>query len=552
MSTVSGGYLFGQALAKEGIEKAFVLCGNSVMPVFYGMRAVGIEIIDVRHECAGVYAAMAYARATGKPAVVVTTSGPGVLNAIPGIAEAMEAGVPVLHIGGAVDANARDSGPLQDMPTLNNMEAHTKWARKITSTARIPEYVSMALRQAMGATPGPVYLEVPKDLALAEMEESEVVFPTKPRTTALPFGDPALIDKAAELLANAERPALVIDDVARFSIGDHATDIAALSDHLKMPLTVTGSACRGLFGDELANPLLRRSYDGLQFAAQADVVVTMGCKFDWRISQGRMMPRTGKVIQVHTDVGRIGYNVPADIGIVAGAGPVGSQLLAAVREKKPEATASSWATVAPNTVAALPEAYHTEGIPIHPARCAGEAMRFIEEEARDWNIVIDGGDAIVWSSQAARVTRPGQLHGDSNASGVIGAGSGHALGAWVASRKPVLWYTGDGSFGFFPMELETMARVGVPVVCVISNDSAWGMIKSMQAKAAPAEIEANGQCATELSNMRAYEKMAAIWGGHGEIVTDPAEIVPAIRRAAATGKPSIINVEVDKTVSLVF
>jgi thiamine pyrophosphate-dependent acetolactate synthase large subunit-like protein len=124
-------------------------------------------------------------------------------------------------------------------------------------------------------------------------------------------------------------------------------------------------------------------------------------------------------------------------------------------------------------------------------------------------------------------------------------GPAHTIGAWVTNRKPVLWYTGDGSFGFYAMEMDTMARLGIPVVCVISNDSAWGMIKLEQRYTWEKEVEERGQCNTELHPMRAYEKMCAMWDGHGEVVTDPEEIVPAIKRAAANGKPSIINVEVD-------
>jgi acetolactate synthase-1/2/3 large subunit len=146
---------------------------------------------------------------------------------------------------------------------------------------------------------------------------------------------------------------------------------------------------------------------------------------------------------------------------------------------------------------------------------------------------------------ASRAIRPGQIHG-SGPNGTIGTGPALAVGAWAANRKPVLWYTGDGSFGFYPMELDTMARLGIPVVCVISNDSAWGMIRLEQRWVRPEEVERNGQCNVELHHMRAYEKMAAMWEGYGEMVTDPAEIVPAIKRAVANGKPSIINVEVDK------
>ena len=147
--------------------------------------------------------------------------------------------------------------------------------------------------------------------------------------------------------------------------------------------------------------------------------------------------------------------------------------------------------------------------------------------------------------RASKATRPGQIHG-SGPNGTIGTGSCLTVGAWTANRKPVLWYTGDGSFGFYPMELDTMERLGIPVVCVISNDSAWGMIRLEQRWVRPEEIKEKGQANTELHHMRAYEKIVSMWDGHGEMVTDPEEIVPAIKRAVANGKPSIINVEIDK------
>jgi thiamine pyrophosphate-dependent acetolactate synthase large subunit-like protein len=539
MSQIMGGALFGRALANEGIQKGFVLCGGHIMPILYGMRQAGIEIIDVRHEASAVYAAIAYTRATGKPAVVVTTAGPGVINTTPGMMEALELGVPVLHVGGAVVVNGRDAGPLQDVSTLNLMEVCSKWARKITSTARIPEYVSLALRQATDMIPGPVYLEVPADLPLVKLEESQVKWPVKARTTAIPFGDPALIDEAAGLLANAERPAAIIADGAIFSIGDHAADVSALAEHLKMPVAVASSPCRGLFGDEMNHPLLR-TYGLLG----ADVVLAMGCRFDYRLGMGQGVRADAKVIQVHTDMRQIGFNLRADIGIVGGTGPVASQLLAAVKGKRAEPVETSWMGQPVSGPAGLPEEYRTEGIPIHPARCAGEVAKFLAEDGKDWNLVVDGGEAGVWMSMAVTASRPGQIYGGS-AIGMIGTGPANTIGAWVTNHKPVLWYTGDGSFGFYAMEMDTMARLGIPVVCVISNDSAWGMIRLEQKYTWEKEVEERGQCNTELYPMRAYEKVSAMWDGYGAVVTDPEEIIPAIKRAVANGKPSIINVEVD-------
>lgn len=544
MAMVDGGALVGKALANEGVDKAFVLCGGHIMPIFYGMRNAGIEIIDMRHECSAIYAAIAYMRASGKAAVVVTTAGPGVGNTPAGMNEAESMGIPLLHIGGAVAMTKRDAGDLQDMETLNLMESCSKWARKITLTERIPEYISMAYRQALSTPTGPVYLEIPTDLLFAQVEEAKTVFPVNSRTSAIPYGDPSLIDKAADMLLKAQRPILLFDDGARYSMGDCAGAIAELSDYLKIPVSMFGTLCRGLFGDEYTNPFLKPN---IMAMAMTDLVVSMGVRFDWRYGFGSFIPANAKVIQIHTDARQIGYNRPADLGIVSGTGPAAKQLLAAVKARQKKTVDRSWIGVEDSKggTALLGNEYRAEGIPMHPARCAGEVCRFLEEEGRDWNIICDGGEAAVWIGFAATASRPGQIH-VTGPNGTIGTGPGLVVGAWAANRKPVIWYTGDGSFGFYAMEMDTMAKQGIPVVCVISNDSAWGMIRLTECALKPDEIKTKGHCNVELCHMRAYEKMSAMWDGYGECVKDPDQIVPAIRRAVANGKPSIINVEVDK------
>jgi len=540
MAMIDGGDLFGRALANEGIEKAFVLCGGHIMPIFYGMRNAGIEIIDVRHECAAVYAAIAYTRASGKMAVVVTTAGPGVGNTPAGMMEAASLNIPLLQIGGAVAMSKRDAGDLQDMETLALMESCSKWAKKITSTARIPEYVSMAMRHAQDSNPGPVYLEIPTDLVFAKVDEERINFPQNYKATAIPGGDPALIEEVASLLASAERPAMIIDDGARASIGNDADAIAELSDFLKMPVGINGSSCRGLLGSEMDNTLLSTNA-----TYAADVVITLGCKFDFRMGMGAGIPKDAKVIQVHTDMTQIGFNLRADLGVVGGAGPVAKQVLESIKSKRNPKADDSWIGKPPPAgTARLPAAYSDIKTPSHPARAAGDVARFLEQDAPDWDIIVDGGEASVWMGGAATVTRPGQIH-TTGANGTIGTGPCMVVGTWVANQKPVLWFTGDGSFGFYPMEMETMARLGIPVVCVISNNSGWGMISMAEKYVRPKEIEEKGYCNVTFPHMLAYEKMAEMWGGHGEKVTDPEEILPAIRRAAATGKVSIINVEVD-------
>ncbi len=545
MGKVDGGYLLGKALGAQGVEKAFVLCGGHIMPIFYGMRQAGIEIIDLRHECAAVYAASAYAQVSGKPGVVVTTAGPGVGNTAAGMMEADSLGVPLIQIGGAVAMNQRDAGALQDMDTLNLMETVSRWARKVTNPARIPEYVAAAFRESTGNRPGPVYLEIPTDLLSNQLQEEEVPFPRGALEEAIPFGDPALVDAAAKLLAGAERPVILVDDGARFSLGDHAASVRGLSDFLQMPVGVGGRQCRGMFGDEGENPQLRT----MAAAARADVVLTLGCRFDFRLGFGRMIPPDAKVIQVHTDTGQIGFNLGADIGIVGGAGPVAAQLLEVLERIREPRTDGAWleqaAQIGRFAGSSQTEAASADGSPVHPGRCAAEVARFIEEDAKDWTVVCDGGEAGVWMGGAAVAHRPGQILG-TGPNGTIGTGPCLAIGAWAANGKPVLWYTGDGSFGFYAMEMDTMDRLGIPVVCVMSNDSAWGMIRLTEKYVRPDEISERGHANVDLHPMRAYERMVSMWDGHGEQVTEPGEIVPAIRRAAANGKPSLVNVQVDQ------
>jgi len=540
MSKRDGGALVGEALASHGIEKAFALCGGHIMPALYGMRSAGIEIVDVRHECSALFAAIAYTRATGKVAAVLTTAGPGVGNTATGMMEAASMSIPVLHIGGAVAMAMRDAGDLQDMSTLTLMESVSKWARKLSVVERIPEYVSMAFRHATDASPGPVYLEIPTDLLFAKVDETRLKPVVSAATRALPAGDSNRIEEAAALLVNAKRPAMLFDDGACASIGDHASAVTELSDHLKMPIGIAGYGCRGAFGDESQNRLLRTNAIG-----GADVVLALGCRFDFRLGSGRFLPKDAKIIQVHTDTTQIGFNVRADVGIAGGAGPVARQLLDAVRGRTGPVAGDSWAgPAAATTTESLPADFHDAKRPIHPARCAGEVAKFLEAKGRDWSLVIDGGEASVWMGGAATAYGPGRLHA-TGPNGTIGTGPGLVIGAWAARRKPVLWYTGDGSFGFYAMEMDTMARLGIPVVCVISNDSGWGMISLVEKYVRPDEIEQRGSCNTDLHRMRAYEKMAEMWDGYGEQVHDPDEILPAIEHAAANGRPSIVNVEVD-------
>jgi acetolactate synthase-1/2/3 large subunit len=545
MAQVNGGRLFARALKKEGVEQIFVLSGGHIMPIFYGCRAEGIKVIDVRHEMAAGYAADAYARVSGKAGVLVTTAGPGILDTITAMGEALAQGVPVIHIGGGAPQGESETGPLQgQIDTVKVLSTVTKWSRRIYDTHRIPEYVSMAFRHAYNATPGPVYLECATDVLKTMVEEDDIYYPELYRTEAQPFGDPALIEQAADLLIQAKSPVMILGDAARFT-AQYPEAIGELVDYLKIPV-MSQVMCRGLFADE-DNPMFK--IGGASLPA-ADVVLMLSVNNDYRVGKARppLFNPQAKLIQVNPDASRIGYNAPAHIGIVGGATGVVKQILEVVKSKTAKKEDLSWVQKAGQMAqaAAQPyvEGFTSQELPMNPGRCAHEVSKFLETEGRDYTVICDGGDAAQWIKAAAKAHRPGQIV-NYGPMGTIGTGAGFTLGAYCAAKKPVLYYTGDGSMGFYLMEFETFLKQGVPVVCVVSNDSSWGMIKLSEQFSNPEEVK-KGHIANELSYMFRYDRFPALWDGYGELVTDPEQIVPAIKRGFESGKPAIINVEVDR------
>lgn len=540
---INGGSLFAKALKNEGVEQIFTICGGQIMPLIYGCRAEGIAVIDVRHENAGVYAADAYARMTGKPGVVVTTVTPGVLQTMQGIAEARAANSPVILIAGSIGLGDSDTGAEQDFDTYHILKTNVLWSARVYGTKRIPEYVSKAFRIALDSIPGPVYLECPVNIMKGNVEEKSVEFPSMSRTAAQPFGDPHLICKAADLLMKAESPVIVVGDISIYS-KQYGEAVKELAHYLGIPVFATTMA-RGTFGDE-DDELFAIGEGAL---SEADVILTLCVNMNFRLNFGKapMVNSNAKFIQVHPNITKIGFNAPAHIGIVAGAGACAKQILEEIKSKVDACKNVKWIERAAELHTAQRQEW-TDGyqfkniIPMHPARCTEQVGKFLDTYGRDWSVVCDGGDSYEWIMRAVKVHRPGQIVGY-GANGTIGTGQGFAMGAWMAHKKPVLLYTGDGSVGFYAMEFDTMERHDMQVICVIANDSQWGMVKMAETLRNPAETK-QGYIATALPYLRQYQKLSEVWNGYGELVKDVNEIIPAIKRAYASGKPSIINVEV--------
>jgi len=532
---VCGGDLFVKALKREGVKYIFTLSGGHIAPIYNACYDEGIQIIDVRHEQVAAHAADGWARVTGEPGVAVVTAGPGVTDSVSGVAEAFMAGSPLIEFGGRAPLIKFEMGALQDLDQVRLMEPITKWAKAVYEARRIPEYVSIAFRKAKSGTPGPVYLECPIDILMQRVEESDVVFPKNYCAEQEANGNPILIKEAIELLIAAQRPVVIAGNGLFGAKGDK--ELREFVELAEIPVRTVGFA-RGAVPED--HPLTM-TQAGM---AEADVVMALGVKFDYSLGYGRspFFNADAKFIQVGIDADMIGYNRGADIGILGSPKAVLKQMINELKVAKKKTKGSAWLSqihsLGKTIEEQAAEAYGADSLPIHPARLAKEVVEFLD---RDAVVVRDGADCTYWFMPLVRAQAMGQVL-STGALGCLGAGTGFALAAKLANRdKQVLLYYGDGTFGFNGMEFDTFVRHNLPVVSVISNDSAWGMVKHWHRM----KYGDGRLTGTLLKPGQRYDKMVEALGGYGEYVDRIEDIKPALARAFASGLPACINVEVD-------
>ena len=542
---VSGGHLVAKALKNEGVDTIFTLCGGHIIDIYDGCIDEGIRIIDVRHEQVAAHAADGYARQTGKLGCVVTTAGPGCTNAVTGIATAFRSESPVLHIGGQGALTQHKMGSLQDLPHVDMMSPITKFAATVPSTERVADMVSMAAREAFNGAPGPVYLEIPRDVLDREVDTAKAVVP-KPghyRASTRSLGDPRDIDELADILVSSERPAILYGQQVWTARGHE--EAVALLRGLDVPGYFNG-ASRGLLPPGDPHHFDRTRSNAF---AEADVIVIVGTPFDFRMGYGRRISNKLKLVQIDMDYRTVGKNRDIDLGLVGHPGAIlGAVLQAAsgrLKQDKRQARQQWMKKLTAAEEAAtekLMPLFKSNNQPIHPYRVAYELNEFLADNTI---YIGDGGDVVTISAQAVRPRRPGQWM-DPGALGSLGVGTGFALAAGLAQpNKEVLCYYGDGSFGMTAFDMETANRFGVPYIAVVGNNSAMNQIRYGQlAKYG----EQRGNVGNLLGDVP-FGKFAEMLGGYGEEVRDPAQIAPALRRAresvARSKRSAVINIWVD-------
>lgn len=537
-----GGELALAAARAHGVERMFTLSGAHVFPLYDAATKADppMPIIDVRHEQSAVFAAEATAKLTRRPGLAVLTAGPGVTNGVSAVTTAHFNGSPLLVLGGRAPAFRWGSGALQELDHPPLLAPVTKSARTVSDVGQLAGAVDDALRLAGQPHRGPVFVDVPMDqlYSRAEVAWSRIAGPE--RANAEP--DPGGVAAVADLLTAAQRPVLVLGSDVWM---DGAEDAARrLVETIGLP-AITNGMGRGVV--PAGHPLLVTRARSRAFA-EADLLLVVGTPLDFRLGYGVFGGKDGaapaRVVHLADAADQLATHCP----LAASAAGDLTLVLDGIREtweKLPDQPSyATWTdalrAAADAALAADAELLGATAAPLHPARIYGELGRRLAEDAV---MIGDGGDFVSFAGRFVEPAGPGGWL-DPGPYGCLGTGLGYAIAARLARPSAqVVLLLGDGAAGFSLMDVDTLVRHRLPVVLIVGNNGIWGLEKH------PMEALYGYSVAADLRPGTRYDEMARALGCHGELVSEPAGLRPALERAFESGKPALVNVLTDPSVA---
>ncbi len=525
--------LVARLLRRRGVERVFALCGGHIMPIWMRLDAEGVRIVDVRDERAAVHMAQAHAELTGTLGVALVTAGPGVTNAMTGIANAHVSRAPVLIVSGTNPAAQENRGGLQDLDHTRLVRAITRYARTVRDPALALIELDEAIARAFGEAgePGPAYIDFPTDVLrrlVPKPLQREEHLRAKPRPVLRP--DPARIAEAADLLWGAKRVLVISGRGARGA----GAELVTLLDRLGAAYLDTGES-RGLVPD--AHPSVVAAMRGAVMG-DADVVLTIGRRLDFQLAYGSpSVFGDARFVRIGDVAGELRDNRRGEVEILATPAEALRALLEAAGNRA-SAVDRAWADKlrqghaerAAKLRRTMAEAPAGKDGRLHPNRVLAALQ---EAMGPDAIAVIDGGDFLSF----ARVGLSAPVMLDPGPFGCIGVGVPYGIAASLAfPDRTVVVASGDGAFGFNAMEIDTAVRHKAPVLIVVANNGAW-------------QIEVHDQTVTygKVVGTRLqfsdHAAMARAFGMHAERVETEAELKPAIERALAR-RPALLDVVV--------
>jgi acetolactate synthase-1/2/3 large subunit len=526
-----GGRLVAKALKSRGVTHLFTLSGGHLFSIYDGCREEGVELVDVRHEQTAAFAAEGIAKATRGVGVAALTAGPGVTNGMSAIASAQANYSPVCVLGGRAPEMRWGSGSLQEIDHLPFVSPLVKSAETIKDPARIAALTAAALDRAAAAPSGPTFIDYPLDVVFTE---AEVDLPEVP---AAGDAQPAEgVEEAAALLAAAERPAIMAGTGLYWGRGED--ELRLLAEALGIPVFLNGLG-RGCLPADHDLAFSRARGTALK---GADVALVIGVPMDFRLGFGGSFGEETQIIRLDVAPNALVANRAPRVDLV---GDVRASLAAireaaAVEAPRTGAWLEQLRGVESEKRAAEQAELDEERSPLHPVRVYRELGEVLD---RDAIVIGDGGDFVSYAGRYIETYQPGCWM-DPGPFGCLGAGPGQAIGAKVAyPDRQVCLLLGDGAFGFAGMEFDTMARHGLGVVGVMGNNGIWGLEHH------PMKFLYGYSVAAELQPETRYDQLVESLGCDGILVRDPKELKPALERAFASGRPTLVNVLTDPEVA---
>jgi len=536
-SALRGADIVARSLERLGHTTIFTLSGNHIMSIFDAAIEARLELIHTRHEAAAVHMADAWGRLTGEPGIAMVTGGPGHANAVGALFTALSAESPMVLLSGHAATWELGRGGFQEIRQADMAEPVSKASWTAQSAETLGEELGEALRIAKSGRPGPVHLSLPSDLLDATVEANAIRWPdlkAVSETTEVPLATGAA-DAILAIVAAARRPVVLA--------GPHLSSRKG-RDLLKRLEQVTGAPAAVIESPRGANDATLGAF--AEVVKSADLVVLLGKALDFTIKWATppAFAEGVKLISIDPDgalVARAAEEKGASLafGCVADTFPAGETLIAraVASGRKPDL---GWLTEARRLMDGRPEAWAdlkgTTPRRLHAAQVF-RALRPIVERDPETLLICDGGEFAQWGQSLLPVNR--RLI--NSVAGSIGASLPFAIAGRVHERKaPVIAVLGDGTFGFHMSEFETAVRHGTPFVAILGNDACWNAESQIQKR----DYGADRMHGCGLLPSR-YDQVVAALGGHGELVEQIEDLVPAVERALASGKPACVNVQVE-------
>jgi acetolactate synthase-1/2/3 large subunit len=527
-TTLHGGRLVARRLKAYGVSKLFTLTGGHLFSIYDGCREEGIDVIDVRHESSAAFAAEGWAKVTRTPGVAALTAGPGVTNGMSAMTSALQNRSPMLVLGGRAPAWRWGQGSLQEIDHIPFVRPVVKLAATAGSTAEIPALLDEAWEVVRQPHTGPAFVDFPLDHVFMEAEEGE---PAPVREPAVAMPDERELDRAAELLREAEQPVVMAGNGLYWAHGEDA--LRAFAEARGVPVFLNGLA-RGCLPADHPLFFARARSTALK---EADVALVIGVPMDFRLGFGGAFGEDTELIVL--DGAEPERDHPRSVAAELYGDVAGALDALAARGEATDPWVARLREVEAEKRAAEEEQFADDRSPLHPMRLYRELAGVVDRGAI---MIGDGGDFVSYAGRVVETFEPGCWL-DPGPFGCLGCGPGYALAAKLAHPdRQVVLLLGDGAFGFSGIELDTLARHGVDVVAVIGNNGIWALEKH------PMEYLYGYSMATDLVPGTRYDLVAEALGCQGELVSAPGELGGALERAFSAGRPAVVNVLTDPAV----